>query len=372
MKRLPKIPSPPLHYWNFFRQHILPVIVFLLALYAAVLLWKEHIGPANIIGEVEMMRANVTTTINGTVTDLNVDLLQRVQKGQPICTVIAYDPDTTKASLAAIAADLETLRSRILIDQRRNNTAYEQLRVELLLRRVELANEKVNLDYAKSEFDRTYKLFKEGSDTEFQVNYWRSQRDMFQAKVNELEKLVADLEQTVDRLKPMLTSTEMENSVNKVISDAITAKQLEIEALQKPVVLKAPMDGFVSAIFHRTGEKVPAGSPIVTISATNATRILAYVRQPLNIKPAIGDSVEIRTRTRDRTVGIGTVIDVGAQLEPITASLLPYITGSIVIGRGPDGQNITEYGLPFIVTLPDNMKLLPGEVVVMNVIKRRQ
>ncbi|MGB9604200.1 MAG: hypothetical protein ACPMAG_15550, partial [Limisphaerales bacterium] len=226
MKRLPKIPSPPLHYWNFFRQHILPVIVFLLALYAAVLLWKEHIGPANIIGEVEMMRANVTTTINGTVTDLNVDLLQRVQKGQPICTVIAYDPDTTKASLAAIAADLETLRSRILIDQRRNNTAYEQLRVELLLRRVELANEKVNLDYAKSEFDRTYKLFKEGSDTEFQVNYWRSQRDMFQAKVNELEKLVADLEQTVDRLKPMLTSTEMENSVNKVISDAITAKQL--------------------------------------------------------------------------------------------------------------------------------------------------
>ncbi|MGC8742375.1 MAG: HlyD family secretion protein [Verrucomicrobiia bacterium] len=371
MKKLPKIPSPPTHYWDFFRQHILPVIVFLLALYAAVILWRQHIAPANIIGEVEMTRANVTTTIDGTIADFNVDLLQRIQKGQPICTIVAYDSEATKASLAAIAADLETLRTRTIIDQRRNNNAYEQYRIELLLTKVELANERVNLDYAKSEYDRTYKLFKEGSDTEYQVNYWRSQRDMYQAKVTELEKVVTDLEQTVERLKPLLTSDEMEKSINKVISDGITAKQMEIEALQKPVVLKAPMDGFVSAIFHRVGEKVPAGSPIITISATNATRIIAFVRQPLNIKPAIGDSVEIRSRTHDRTVGYGTVIDVGAQLEPISASLLPYITGSVVIGRGPDGQNITEYGLPFLVTLPDNMQLLPGEVVVMNIVKRR-
>lgn len=371
MKRLPKIPSPPVHYWNFFRQHILPVIVFLLALYAAVVLWKEHIGPANIIGEVEMMRANITTTVNGTVTDLNVDLLQRVEKGQPICTVVVQDPDTTRASLAAIAADLETLRARLLIDQRRNNTAYEQLRIELLLRKVELANERVNLDYAKSEFERTYKLLKEGSDTEFQLNYWRNQRDMSQAKVNELEKLVANLEETVEKMKPTVYG-DIEGSLNKVISDAITARQMEIEALQKPIVLKSPIDGFVSAIYHRSGEKVPAGSPIVTISGTNSTRIVGYVRQPLNVKPQVGDSVEIRTRTMDRTVGIGTVIEVGAQLEPVTSSLLPYLTGGIVIGRAPDGQNITEYALPFLVTIPDNMKLLPGEVVVMNIVRRNK
>ena len=374
MKRLPKIPSPPLHYWNFFRQNILPIIGFLLALYAAIMLWRQHIGPANVIGEVEMVRANLTTTVDGTVKDLNVDLLQRVYKGQPICTIEIFDPDLTKASLAAIAADLETLRFRMITDQRRNNTDYEQLRLDLMTRKVELETERVNLEYAKTEYERTYRLFKEGSDTEFQLNYWRGQRDMYQAMVNELEKLVSDLGETVERIKPLVSSSEIEGSINKLISDTITAKQIEIEQLNKPTVLKAPIDGFVSAIYFKSGEKVPARTPVVTISATNATRILAYVRQPLNVKPEVGDTVEIRTKSQDRMIGFGTVIEVGAQLEPITASLtaslMAYMPNITTVGRTPDGQSITEYALPFFVSIPDKMPIIPGEVVVLNLIKK--
>jgi multidrug resistance efflux pump len=48
--------------------------------------------------EVEMVRAKLTTTVDGTVKDLNVDLLQWVYKGQPICTIEIFDPDLTKAS----------------------------------------------------------------------------------------------------------------------------------------------------------------------------------------------------------------------------------------------------------------------------------
>ncbi len=374
MKRLPKIPSPPLHYWNFFRQHILPIIGFLLALYAAIMLWRQHIGPANVIGEVEMVRANLTTTVDGTVKDLNVDLLQRVYKGQPICTIEAFDPELTKASLAAIAAEFEALRVRLLINQHRSNISYEQLRLELMTRKVELETERVNLEYAKTEYERTYKLFKEGSDTEFQLNYWRDQRDMYQAMVSELEKLVSDIGESVEKMKLSLSPTELESSINKTISDTIAAKQKEIEQLQKPLVLQAPMDGFVSAIYFKSGERVPARTPIITISTTNSTRIIAYVRQPLNVKPQIGDSVEIRTKNQDRMVGYGTVLEVGAQLEPITASLaailMAYTANYSPVGHTPDGQSITEYALPFYVSLPENMHLIPGEVVVLNLIKK--
>lgn len=370
MKKLPKIPSPPIHYWNFFRQHVLPLIVFGLAIYAAVTLWKQHIGPANVIGEVEMNRASVITTVDGTIKDFHVDLLQRVEKGQPLCTVEVYDPDTTRAMLAAIAADLETLRMRMLTDQRRNNTDYEQLRVELLLRRVDLETARVNLEYAKTEYERSLKLFQQNSDTEFQLNYWKNQRDLHQANVNDLERMVKELEQTVERIRPLVSSTQVEDSINKLISETIAAKQREIEELNKPRVLRAPIDGFISMIYHRNGEKVPAGTTIMTISATNATRIIGYVRQPLNIKPKVGDQVEIRTRTRDRTIGIGTVLEVGAQLEPIAPSIMPYLTGAITIGRAPDGQNIMEYALPFLVSMPANMQLIPGEVVVLNVIRK--
>ena len=369
-KSLPKIPSPPIHYWNFFRQHVLPVIVFILAVYAAVVLWKQHIGPANVIGEVEMTRANVTTVVNGIVKDINVDLLQRVEKDQPLCTVETFDPTTTKAMLDAIAADLETLRTRLLIDQRRNNTAYEQLRVELMLRKVDLESARVNLEYAKTEYERSLTLYQQNSDTEFHLNYWKNQRDLYESNVKELEILVKNLEQTVESLKPLNSSTVVEDSINKLVTETIAAKQRELEELQKPTVLKAPIDGFVSMIYHRNGEKVPAGTTIMTISGTNATRIIGFVRQPLNIRPKVGDQVEIRTRTHDRKIGLGTVTEVGAQLEPITPSLMPYITGAITIGRGPDGQNIIEYALPFLVSIPANMELTPGEVVVLNVIKK--
>jgi hypothetical protein len=51
MKRLPKIPSPPLHYWNFFAQPHSPIIGFLLALYAAINgCGDSTLGPANVIG----------------------------------------------------------------------------------------------------------------------------------------------------------------------------------------------------------------------------------------------------------------------------------------------------------------------------------
>lgn len=370
MNRLPRIPSPPSHYWNQFRQRILPIIVFAAALYAAYQLWNKTVAPTGMVGEVEMIRSTVTTSTAGTIADLNVDIFQRVQKGDPICTIITYDPETTKAMLLSLIADLQIMKTRMVTDQGRNVSSYIQLQLNLLEHRVRLASERVNLEYAKSEFERAYKLYQAETDTEFQVNYWRSQRDMYQANVDQLTKLIADLEQSLKQLEP-LAITELETSINKNIAEAIAAKQAELEALQKPTVLKAPIDGVISFIHKHSGEKVVPGDMIVTISGLGSSRILGFVRQPLNVKPKVGDKVEVRTRTQDRAIGIGTVLSVGTQLEPVTASLIPYLTGATIIGRGPDNQNIVEYGLPFLVSLPPNLKLVPGEVVNLSLVKER-
>ena len=51
--------------------------------------------------------------------------------------------------------------------------------------------------------------------------------------------------------------------------------------------------------------------------------------------------------------GVGRVLAVGSQLEPILPQLLP---------KGTGGNNV-EYGLPVLVSIPPGLRVLGGEVV---------
>jgi hypothetical protein len=64
-------------------------------------------------------------------------------------------------------------------------------------------------------------------------------------------------------------------------------------------------------------------------------------------------AIEVRARGRNREAGVGHVLSVGTHLEPILSELLPRGTSP-----GP-----TELGLPFLVSLPANLKVVGGETV---------
>jgi hypothetical protein len=55
-------------------------------------------------------------------------------------------------------------------------------------------------------------------------------------------------------------------------------------------------------------------------------------------------------------VGLGRILSVGTQLEPILSELLPM--------RGPSSSTgPLEYGLPILVSIPAGVRVLPGEIV---------
>ena len=64
------------------------------------------------------------------------------------------------------------------------------------------------------------------------------------------------------------------------------------------------------------------------------------------------DTVQIRRQTIRREMALGTVLNVSGQLEPISANLIPAQAGVKV-----------EMGLPFAVSLPTELALIPGESV---------
>src|SRR5690606_15614234 len=111
--------------------------------------------------EVETVRAHVISTMPGLLVELNVDRFDRVTKGQEIGKVYPSDPELLKASLAAIEIELRMLQNRVALDEERNDLNNEQVRLDWLSYRVELATAKMDLQYAESEFRRQSVLHKE-------------------------------------------------------------------------------------------------------------------------------------------------------------------------------------------------------------------
>jgi multidrug resistance efflux pump len=137
----------------------------------------------------------------------------------------------------------------------------------------------------------------------------------------------------------------------------VEEKNLELAQAQfGPIPLIAPIDGIVSSVLHREGESVPAGEAVVTVSALTAEKIVAFIRQPLGFEARVDQPVEVRSRSVGRKVGLGKILSVGTQLEPILGELLPP--------RGATGSSAPlEYGLPILVSIPAGVKILPGEIV---------
>ena len=124
---------------------------------------------------------------------------------------------------------------------------------------------------------------------------------------------------------------------------------------KNPLQLTSPYAGVVTQIRKFPGETVAAGEPIMTVTAPEPDRIIAFVRQPMTFEPKPGMRVDVRPRARLKGVYEASILHVSPQLAPIRGSLLPV------------GQTRVELGLPIIISIPPGLKLFPGELVDLNV-----
>ena len=103
----------------------------------------------------------------------------------------------------------------------------------------------------------------------------------------------------------------------------------------------------IDVIYHRVGEAVTAGEPIVSIAPFNAVRIIGYLRPPILEEPKLGARVEVCTRGPTRQVGVAKIIEVGTQFEPLPLAL-----------QIPARLANTELGLPVSISVPSSLKIL--------------
>ncbi|MEK7674953.1 MAG: hypothetical protein AAB676_03845 [Verrucomicrobiota bacterium] len=361
MAELPLIPTPPAQRWREFRIQNLPVLVFATAFLCAFYLWRESVTPATLVGEVETIRADVTSPDSGLLTNLWVTRFQPVKAGDVVAEVMATDSPAFDSSVQLLRGKiaLSQLEVGSLLDRERLAFDYQMLRLDYLRQRVELATARAQLGPADHEYKAAGDLLNAKLLSEVDYDYFAKIREPLKAKVDETGKLVDELEKRLEQAKHLLEffpSDQANTNWQRALA-AIEQNRAQLARLgTEPVLLKAPIDGVVSAIYRRAGENILAGEPIITISALQGERIVGYLRQPFPIEPQVGMPVQIRLRSMKRQELLSQILAVGKQFEPITNSLAMLRPGLLV-----------DMGLPISVALPAAVKLLPGELVDMSI-----
>jgi len=357
------VPIPIQQRWRDARMRVLPILVFGAALCAIASLWRDHVVSPSLVGQAEPVVANVCSQKPGLLAQLSVTRFQKVKAGDLIGQVVVADPRILDASLAVIRAEIELLRADMkpIAAQQRTAIGYNRLRLNWMKERTRLASTQVSLQLAETEFHRAEELFKGKITSQQKLDEAKATYQGLQQQVAELTRLVAEGEQSFKTLQ-LTNATEITLVSENPLLAAIAVQESKLrltEAELSPIALKAPIDGIISMIYHRSGEAVTAGQPIVTIATLNPVRIVGYLRPPFCDEPQIGWRVEVRTRGLHREVGSAQIIEVGAQLESLPPSFL-----------GPVKLASVEMGLPIDISLPSNLRIRPGELVDITILSK--
>jgi multidrug resistance efflux pump len=359
MDPLPPIPTPPSQRWREFRIRVLPLITFTIVISMVVVLWRSYVMPASIVGMVQTNSVSITVAEPGLITDMFVKPFDEVTNGQPLCIVRPFSAELTRASIDKITADMNVLRGRLAINDLRNSEAVAKLRLDMLEQNMLLASAKVRLADAKVVLDRKTKLLKDNIVPPAEFELAQTQHDVLSGEVTDRTRLVESWEQELNALKPLQTNDA--SNLDKLIQAAIARQQDELNVLYQPLDLRAPMDGQVGEIFHLAGQYIAHRQPILTINSTRSDRIIAYFRQPIVLRPQVGDQVIVRTRGNHRQQLSAQIIEIGAQLTPINPVMLPW----------SNSRRSVEMGLPVGISMPPELKLAPGELVELSLVVKQ-
>jgi multidrug resistance efflux pump len=366
MSELPVIPTPRSQRWREFRVRFVPPIVFISTLLAIVLVWRDYVSPPTMVGQVEPLITAVTARNAGVLTNLHVQRFQEVYAGDVLAEVRVTDHRRydTELELLRSQVSLSQLELGTMADRQRLALDYENLRVDYMRQQTELEMAKAQLPHAQFDAELSKKLFGDKIGSEFEYHYFLSAYDSLKAQVAQLGKNVEQLEEKLANAREIVEKSPGADAMRQ-ITDRLAELQQQQKTLETlgtaPLVIEAPISGIVAEIFHRPGENLLPGDPILTISAKNGERIVGYLRAPFPVQVRPGMVVQCRTRSQPRVEGESRISGVGAALEIIKNPALTH----------PNMQK-SDLGLPVAVSIPPNWngQLRPGELVDIQIMEQ--
>lgn len=354
-----------------------PGVVFAASLLTVIWLWGRSGQSQHLLGEVEALKIAVAADSEGLIRDSPASssgLFDRVEKGQVLARL---DDRRVAARLLVLQTELARLRSEtaaataraeqdesdrqleFVLQTTRVRFEIEQRRIALLERRLEVENEKFELQRCDERLAATEQLVAKRIEPRQRLTDERLRRDQIAARLAESECELTGASQRLDEALEAFdacqppTATDVA-TLTAPLRDAIEVHEAKIREVQTEIdqlVVRAPVRGKIAAIHHWPGEYVKAGEPILSITPDDGRCVISYLRQELRVGVEVGDQVELRPWPSWGQTAIGSaVLEVGPQLEPLP----PHHC------RDP---RVPEWGLPLRIALPDGLRVRPGELL---------
>ncbi len=373
------------------RLHLLPVLVWLGAVACVVMLLSRRTQRFEVLGVAQGQIHQIAATCPARLNQVSVQLFDTVTKGQTIAVVnTVLDNERPRALLQA---QLETALAEIkhltaqkipirdsysaeetarqtnrVSDARRFAADVENARLEILRLTAQITTDTITLEDLSWDVKINEELAEKQAIAPYEARRVKSQYNALAKKIEEDERLLEQanvaLVQALERKNEYAKLQPYDPNVNEaidVIAKAIVVQEkrinellAQLEALDTREVLelKAPSDGVVNQILHKSSEVILAGEPIITVAEPNVTEIIGYACENLMHQIHEGMTVELIKSSEPSKVQIerSEVTYVGPVIEQIPAQLWP-------------NPNMPQWGRPFRVKAPTQMKLIVGETV---------
>lgn len=373
------------------RLHLLPVLVWLGAVACVIGLFSRRAQRFEVLGIAQGQLHQVAATCPSRLKSVSVQLFDQVTKGQTLAVVNTiienqYPRSALQAQLETTLAEIERLMAQLVpteqnilaqnadrentrISDARNFSAdVEKAKLDALRLKVVIETDKIALEDLAVDVKITEELVEKQAVAPYELQKVKAQHDTLAKKIEENERLLeqaeAALKQAAQREREYTQQQPHQLSQDAaldVIRKAIKVEEkrmnellVELESLnaRETLELKAPFDGVVSQIMRRPTEVILAGEPILTVTEANVTDIIAYAAEEQISGIQEGAAVELIKHIEPAEVQIerSVVTFVGPAVEQMPARLW----------RNP---NVPQWGRPFLVKAPTQMKVIIGEAV---------
>lgn len=359
-----------------FRISVLPLLVWLVAVFGTVVLVKHRVQRFQVTGLALARTYDISTTTAGMLREVNAILFEPVTKNTIIATLddqlIRERRATAEAEIGRLNAEINAITNRLkveahnrqsenVINYRRFSADIESARLQILELTAVIEPDRIMLTDLVAEINIEKNLFEKGAvATKYSLSRAQARYDTLKMKIDQntrlLDQAELNLQSAGKRREEVVAALPMNTSVDteiEVIYKAITVQEhliKEIIVESSTLIVRAPADGFVSSIMLQPGQTVLPGQIILTIAEHSPDRIIAYAGAEHLNSLREGMRVELVTETPEQRIDSSQVTYVGPVIEELP----------IRLRRHPD---IIEWGRPFIVKKPAQLKLVPGQIV---------
>lgn len=367
------------------RLHILPILVWFVALGGVVFLLSHRRQRFEVLGLAQGQVRQISSTSMGRLQNVPVQLFESVREGDVVAIIdtvldhkhLEVELEAKKAVFLAeikqLQAELKATGNRLTVEaanrqndtvdtQRRFAVDVENARLRTLELKAELEPDRIRLE--ELELDSKILAVQEPLQPDSAILYeqkkLKKQYDALAKEIEEKRHLLIqaenDLEQAIRR-RDVFALRQPSNpelqTVLEPIQAAINVKEVQIAEIltdRQALELKAPFDGIVSEIQRKSGEAVLAGEPILSIAETKPREILAYADQKLASRLDANMKVKLIKNSMPQQVANSQITHLGPGVQLVPEQL-----------RSDPG--VPEWGRPMLIKVPPNMKLMPGEIV---------